>query len=331
MATKQSAPAAPPLSTKAFPDPIPEILPFGTVTLFAGAPAVGKTTMLAEWCRAWRDGSPINGYPTTRPTQLFYITGDRPWAEYAPMFAAVGFPEIEHYALVEDNTVSLADLRNPHKSHETFNTILDRLPLKPGAHVFIDPVSPLFITGDPNRQRDVAVSMIGFSRRCHERQINLTCTVHFGKQKADPKQQYARPQDRIAGSTSFAGFSCTQVYLCDPAGPKQPYYLMGWNPRHHAAEEFKFTRDKTGLFVPYTGKAEEPAAPESLEQVCRCFPTAPEQITLEALVMQAQIQHGLSRPTVKRALSTLIQAQRVLRMGRGQYRRVRPLAVPQSV
>lgn len=330
--SKQRESSAPPpvRSTSTFPDPIPGIIPFGTVTLFAGAPASGKTTMLADWCQRWRSGRSICGHATNPPTAFWYISADRPWLEYQPMFEAAGFPDIPHYAIVEDPTISLADLRNPREAHNVFARVLDKLDVQPGAHVFVDPISPLFITGDPNRQRDVAASMIGFSRRCFERQINLTCTVHFAKQKADPKQRYHRPQDRIAGSTSFAGFSCTQVYLCDPEPPKQPYHLMGWNPRHHAPEEFQFVRDaSSNLFIPYQVEAITESA-STLECVLRCFPTPPENISLEALVIAVKIAHGLSRPTVKRALQSLIEHRRVLRMGRGSYRRVQPMAVPSA-
>lgn len=305
-----------------FLDPIPGIIPFGTVTLFAGAPGSGKTTVLADWCRRWRDGQPICGHPTNPPTAFCYISADRPWLEYQPMFDAAGFSDIPHYALVGDGSISLADLRKPFQSHTVFETVLDKLNIPPGSHVFVDPISPLFITGDSNRQRDVAVSMIGFSRRCQERQINLTCTVHFAKQKADPKQRYNRPQDRIAGSTSFAGFSCTQIYLCDPEPPKQPYTLLGWNPRHHAPEEFKLLRDPaSNLFVPYEG---ESAPVDSSEAVLACFPPAPTEIPLTTLLIDIKTLHGLSRKTVYRALDTLIQARRVIRMGKGKYRRVQP-------
>jgi len=313
--------APPPTASTPFPDPIPGIIPFGTVTLFAGAPGVGKTTMLAEWCRRWRDGLTICGHATTRPTAFCYITADRPWSEYVPMFAAAGFGDIPHYALADDTTRSLADLRDPKKVAEVFSRTLDQLQIPPGAHVFVDPISPLFIVGDPNKQRDVAVSMLGFSRRCTEYQINLTCTVHFGKQKSDPRQRYTRPQDRIAGSTSFAGFSCTQIYFCDPEPPQQPYSLLGWNPRHHPAEDFKFVRDDAGLFVPFH---EELVADDTAEQVLGCLPPNGEDIPVNTLVVAVKVHHNLSRRAVYLALDALIRQRRVLRMGRGKYRRIQP-------
>lgn len=316
-------PVAPALAAP-FPDPIPGVIPFGTVTLFAGAPAAGKTTILADWCKAWRDGTPIHGHATHTPTALAYLSADRSWATNAVIFDRIGYPDIPHYSLIDDSTVSLADLRKPFQSHDTFENILQRLDAKgmlpPGAHLIVDPVT-LFVTGDANKMRDVAVSFIGFSRRCKERQINMTLTAHMGKQKADKNQQYTRPQDRIAGSTAFAGFSHTQVYILDPESEERPWHTLGWNPRDTAPEEFKITRGPDGLFIPYT---DEHAEDTTAELVLMAFPDPPHEISMADLTAQVKIDYAISRATLARALDRLIQARRVVRMGRGRYRQVRP-------
>lgn len=308
-----------------FPDPIPGILPFGTVTVFAGAPGAGKTTLLADWCRSWRDGLPILGHATTRPTAFAYICGDRRWASYAPMFEAVGFADIPHYVLAEDASISLADLRKPFKAHDRFDKALDALQVVPGTIVLVDPAAPLYITGDTNRTCDVASSLIGFSRRCSEREITILATAHFSKQKADPRQRYLRPQDRISGSTSFAGFSDTQIYLIDAEPPKQPYSTLGWVPRHGAPQEFKLVRDpETGLFVPFDAERHDTGAEETLQALLSVFPAPPDRIGLDALLDAAKTAQKLSRAKLFRLLQALIQQGRVLRMGRGKYRLIKP-------
>lgn len=305
-------PAAP------FPDPIVGILPFGTVTIFAGAAGVGKTAMLAEWCRRWRDGLTICGKPTNTPTAFYYMAADRQWKSHQQWFDAVGFGDIPHYSIADDPAFSLDKLKNPQNALncflEAFNKLRDgRHAPEPGAHVFVDPVSPLYIAGDPNRARDVAGSLLRLSRVAQQYQVNLTCTAHFGKQKTDPKEQYTRPQDRIAGSGAFAGFSDTQIYLIDPVPPQQPYHILGWNPRHAPLEEFHFVRNTQGLFVPYELFAEM----DREEKVLACVPVDPTPVSLIVHAIEKAI--GMPVKTAERYLSQLVKAGRITKVRRGVY------------
>lgn len=236
-----------------FPDPIPGIIPFGTLTIFAGAPAVGKTTMLVDWMRRWKDGRPIWGHPTHPPPGgFYYVAADR--GQTAEQFhAKVGFSEDVHfYSVVSaDSGIDHTNFhKDAHGAQLLTSTIVAMNP-QPGSHLFIDPLAPLFITGNQNRSRDVAASLVGLSRIIEERQINITGVCHFAKQKANKNDRYTRPQDRISGSGAFSGFSDTQIFLVDPEPPHQPYYVLGWNPRHHKPEEFKCIRDE--WFEPYVG------------------------------------------------------------------------------
>jgi len=307
--------ATPISACQAFPDPIPGVMPFGTVTIFAGAPGVGKTAMLADWCTRWRDGKPIWGHATNRPTAFYYLAADRQWASHATWFALAGFPDIPFYSLADDLSFDVRQLAHARHAHDHFLQCFNRLDPIPGAHVFVDPVAPLFIAGDPNRSRDVAVSMLRFSRLAADRQINITCTAHFGKQKTDPKEQYTRPQDRIAGSGAFAGFTDTQIYLIDPAPPKQPYHILGWVPRHAGPEEFHTVRDANGLFVPY-GLYEEL---ERLDQALNCVSTDPTPAGIVLQRMQTGL--GFSVATAERYLSQLVKLGRVSKPRRGIYQR----------
>lgn len=306
-----------------FLDPIPGVIPFGTVTIFAGAPGVGKTAILAEWCRRWRDGQTICGHPTNKPTAFYYIAADRQWASHAIWFNLAGFPEIPFYSLADDTSFDIRQLVHARHAHDHFLLCFNKLDPIPGSHVFVDPVAPLFIAGDPNRSRDVAVSMLKFSRLAADRKINITCTAHFAKQKTDPKEQYTRPQDRIAGSGAFSGFSDTQIYLCDPNPPKQKYHLLGWNPRHAPAEEFHFTRGKDGLFVPYKGLVDESKDPtkDRPTQVFALIPDTESGIEMSDLLDQAKEQLGISRATLNRDLDILMARGLIIRDAFGHYKR----------
>lgn len=311
-----------PVATR-FPDPIPGILPFGTVTVFAGAPGVGKTAMLADWIVRWRQGRKIWGHVTHAPTQFCYLAADRQWASHQRWFDLVGYSDVPRYSLADDARFDLAELVKPFNALDLFRRALDQCnngqPPVPGAHVIVDPVSPVFIAGSPNASRDVARSLLGFSRECQQRQINLTVTAHFAKQPTDKNARYQRPQDRIAGSYAFSGFSDTQIYLVGPELPDQPWHILGWNPRLAPPGEFECTRDpETGLFVPYDHLKEDEVA----AQVYDCFEVMGAS-PLGAIGDRAQAQYGHSLATVKRALERLAKQGRIVKIKRGQYGRVR--------
>lgn len=302
-----------------FPDPIPGIIPFGTLTLFAGAPGVGKTAMLADWCARWRDGRTICGKATNRPTGFYYLAADRQWKSHQQWFDAVGFSDIIHYSIADDLLYDLAKIQKSFNAIVCFEEAVRRLNPIPGSHLFVDPASPLFIAGDPNRARDVAASLLRFSRVAQQLQICITCTAHFGKQKGDPREQYVRPQDRIAGSGAFAGFSDTQIYLVDPLPPDQAYHILGWVPRHGPSEEFHFTRNDQGLFVPYQAYAEQ----EQTELILECVPYEPTStIVIIRTVQDAHPDYPVR--TIERKLTILLKEHRIHKVRRGVYVRTKP-------
>jgi hypothetical protein len=306
----------------AFLDPIPGIIPFGTLTVFAGAPGVGKTAMLADWIQRWRKGREIWGCKTNPPNQFAYIAGDRHWASHAEWFEAAGFPEIPHYSIVDDLSIDPAEYANAGGALELFDKCLNRAadgyPPVPGALVVVDPAIPLFIAGNQNSPRDVARSLVTMARTARKRLYTLIVVGHFGKQKADAKDQYLRPQDRIAGSYAFSGFSDTQIYLIAPE-EQRPFYMLGWNPRHQAPQEFACARDtKTGLFIPYDVIAEDKVASE----VWDCF-EATGPTTRAVILDRVRERHGYSDATIKRALSRLLDEHRIAKLGRGRYAKVK--------
>lgn len=323
--SSETAPPANQAPATAFPDPIPGVIPFGTVTIFAGAPGVGKTAMLADWIVRWRDGRTIWGHLTNCPTQFCYLAADRQWASHQQWFNAVGYPDIPRYSVVDDPEFKPSDLAQHHNALGLFAKALSKAnngqPPIPGAHVFVDPVSPLFIAGSPNSSRDVARSLIEMSRLTKQYAINLTVTAHFGKQIADKMSRYQRPQDRIAGSGAFSGFSDTQIYLCDPEPPDHPFHCLGWNPRHSRPEEFTCTRGDNGLFIPYDVMREDEVA----SQVLDCL-DATGATSIAVIAERVFDQYGYSRSSVKRAIERLLEQGRIARVGHGrstQYHRVK--------
>jgi len=294
----RTVPAPPPPT---YPDPIPGVIPFGTVTLVAGAPGVGKTAMLSEWIVRWRDGRQIWGHPTNQPTGFYYLAADRQWQSHQTWFNTVGFPDIPRYSLADDPSLNLDWVRQPSNAIKLFERCLDHLKPLPGGHVFVDPIAPLFIVGDQNRPRDVAITLFHFSRFAKRYQINITAAAHFSKQKMDAQTQYRRPMDRISGTGAFVGYSDTQVWLIDPEPPEQPYHIFGWRPRHSKEENFKVTRTDTCLFIPYTEDGEETRLLLELIPYDRSISTG----ELADLVFEAM---GMNKRTLYRRLIDLREA-----------------------
>jgi hypothetical protein len=303
-----------------WPDPIPGLLPFGTLTIFAGAPGVGKTTMLLEWLRRWRDGRTICTHPTTGPTWVYYVCADRGLLR-EDFYALAGFSEqLSFYSVVSaDSGLNVDDLQKSTHGKDLLRHVLTALQPIPGSHLIIDPISPLFISGSPNAQRDVAASLIRLSRTIEEYQINITGTAHFGKQKADKNDRYRRPQDRISGSGAFSGYSDTQIYLVDPE-VKQPYYLLGWNPRYSKPEEHKFTREQ--WFVPYIGLDDVGVDPDRPTQIAELLPVDGLRYTEWSDL--AQHTFSISERTFERAFALLKDRGIILKDDDGRWHRITP-------
>jgi hypothetical protein len=265
--------------------------------------------MLVDWIRRWLDGRTICGHSTNSPTHFYYVVADRGQTEEA-FYQRIG-PNEDHtdfvtfYSVV--STTSGIDHTNFHKdAHggQLLAYVISTLNPAPGSHLIIDPLAPLFITGNQNRTRDVAASLVSLSRIIEERQINITGTWHFAKQKADKADRYRRPQDRISGSGAVSGFSDTQVYLVDPE-PNQPYYILGWNPRHHPPEEHKFIRKD--WFVPYVGLCDVGDTPET-DRPTQLLELIPEEgIRAAELADLASDKFDISPRSVFRDLKTLTE------------------------
>lgn len=280
--------------------------------------------MLVDWMRRWRDGRTIWGHSTNPPVGgFYYVCADRGQTE-DEFHAKVGFSDDVHFYSVV-SAQSGIDHTNFHKdAHggQLLTHTIGALNPPPGSHLFIDPLAPLFITGNQNRARDVAASLVGLSRIIEERQINITGICHFAKQKGTKADRYTRPQDRISGSGAFSGFSDTQIYLVDPEPPQQDYYILGWNPRHHAPEEHKCTRDE--WFVPYVGLQDVGNTPENDRptQVAALLPE--EGLRFNDWAAAAQSAFDISESTFERDFRTLKTRNVIWKDDDGRWHRIKP-------
>ena len=144
----------------AFPDPIPGVLPFGTVSIFAGAPGAGKTTMFAAWCRRWREGKTICGYATNMPTGICYLAGDRGGNAARRIFLEAGVADLNFYSPMEDPSFDEETLLNHRVALEIMRNAIDKLDPQPGNLLNIDPAAPFYVPGSANEPRAVAAMLL---------------------------------------------------------------------------------------------------------------------------------------------------------------------------
>jgi RecA-family ATPase len=302
-------------SQVSYPDPIPGVIPFGTVNLLAGASGAGKTSLLVEWCRAWQQGGMIFGKPVSHLSRIAYLSADRVWQkDHQIWFDRAGLPPIQHYALANDDAIP-STLWTQDKALDLFQHCLAQLSPDPGSLLIVDPMTPLFIAGDQNLPRPVARTLLEFSHTCQRRSLTIIAIAYVGKQRSNGSDRYTRLVDRIAGSGVFAGYSHTQMYLFEPER-RQPYYLFGWRPRHAKEEQYRLQRnEQTGLFEPY-----EPAKDDRLLKFLDLFPKDGLIITYDELVDQAKTI-PMSAATVKRILPLLVDSGDIEKVKRGHYRR----------
>jgi AAA domain len=303
-----------------YPDPIPGIIPFGSICTFAGASGVGKTALYASWIAQWQAGEPICDHPTNCPTEIGVLVGDRRWQSHRQWLDAAGVADtIKHYSLRDDDSFPWNDLRLWPKISDLFNRALDKLNLKPGSLLLTDPMA-LWIPGRTNDYKDVAIGLGLIDRLIKPRLLTMLGIFHQSKQIADKSQQYSRPQDKILGSAATIGFSDTAMYLLGPEDLDTPYYGFGWVPHNAKAETFKFTRDIWGLFVPYVDLSDY----DNIEVIFEQIPTDTHGLTTGQLLHRLETKgYTISRATVFNCLKKLVLDGRVVQVKRGLYRRAK--------
>lgn len=246
------SPAPPAAAPPCYPDPIPGVIPFGSIFSFTGTSNTGKSHLLAQMLVALRDGQPIFGHMPNPPTAIGLLSGDRSWASNHVPFEKAGYGDIHVRSLADVdgfNWMNLLDKIGAIPEH--FARELDTLALPPGGLVVVDPVA-LWLPASMN-YKQTAVGMTLLRQITRPRQLTMGMMFHTHKIAADTKDRVLRPQDRILGSGAQTAYSDTVMYLVTPEELSKPYYEFGWIPHNAPSETFKLTKDEHGLFCPYVG------------------------------------------------------------------------------
>lgn len=290
-----------PAKAVSYPDPIPGYIAHGSINMLAGASGVGKSGFLAEWAARLRDGKTICGKPTHPPTSLGMISGDRQGSDHRKWLDEVGYPDMPHYALRDDDDFDWEQsLKTRAAAQTTMKRALTILGAQPGGLVFLDPIA-LFIPGNMSDYKNCAIGIAMLAKVFKEFDISVIAIAHTGKQKNDPNAAYTRPQDRILGSTALLGFSDTPMYFVELDGGHESEREFGWIPHHRAPERHLFRRNDKGLFIPYMDKVEN----ENSQKVLDAIPATTDGISTGELCDQLLETYGMSQSTVYRHLRVL--------------------------
>lgn len=303
-------PTAPP---PAFPDPIPGILPFGSISTLSGETGAGKNALVSEWVARFQTGRTICHHPTNAPTAIGMIAGDRRWRTAKTWLDVAGCAPIQHVSLRDDPTFKWAKLRDWRTTPQVFAEVLQQLALPPGGLLIVDPLA-LFLPGKVNDYKDMAIGLAMLDQVLHPLQLTTLGIFHQSKQSADQSKGYSRPQDRILGSAAQIGFSDTSMFLMTPSELAIDYYGFGWVPHNAPAETFEFTRARTGLFVPYKGmldESDEAQYDRPTQVLQQLVPDDTDGIDRQELVAKIVEQFGVSPATAYRDIDTLKKRRQV--------------------
>jgi len=312
---KPIEPIDPPKKPPELLDPIPGILRYETVNVLSGESGAGKTRLLITWTKQWLTGGHIWKWAVPALPQIAIIGADdhaedtRWWLEQAGVDPA----RVKIYQPFEDPNFKRIHQASVFQTARTPATLaalraailycLAQLNLQPGALVYFDPITPLFIWGDGNKAKDVAPTLLILKELCKEKHITLIVVVHHGKQKADPKDRYARHEDRVAGSHAVIAFSTTQIWLAAPeedeTGEENGPTLVGVKPRRQKPVVIQYCTDAVGLFMDWGEKPEPLNAEEDRIVTFALLIPADTFVTLDkARIETLERQLGVKRARI---------------------------------
>ena len=304
--------------------PIPRFLPAWQPHFLSGPPGGGKTCLLASIVKSLLAGEPVFGKACNPVPFVGLIAADREWSDGQQWYTAAGCPDLPYFSLI-DSDVPTLKLKKPGYPIQLLDEIFsEHFKAPPNSLLIIDPIS-YWTGGDMNRYMQVYLAMIELNRFCLRNQCTIIGLAHTGKQKADAKERYARPQDRINGSAALLGCSGTQMALETPDQTEGDFYRFTWVPHHAQAESFDLERDaETGLFrLVADGPPDIGAKTSPHPQVLRLIPHAPSNpVTPQLLLRLASTnQVEVSRKTVFRCLKLWLDAGVVEQVAPGRYLR----------
>lgn len=239
-------------------DVIPKLMPAWQVHLFSGASGSGKTTLAAQLLAAISRGEPFFDWQPRKVSFIGVLAADREWGDHRQWFEEAGIGDVPAHSLVDDPARGLAWVRQFRgRRHMLFRELVKALAqqhlgqdsLPPDSLLLLDPVS-LFLGGELNHYDRVFQHMLDMNQYALQNQVTVLAIAHAAKQKADKRERYTRPQDRVAGSTAQTACAGTTFHLAPPSETEEDWAELTAVPHHAQAATLRLDRGHRGLFVP---------------------------------------------------------------------------------
>lgn len=308
--------AAPAAEPEALPWIVEGVLPPGQVHLIGGAPRAGKTAFECWMASHILRELPFLGHRTHRPPAWAAVILDRAPEDRLFWWNRAGIEPLPHYCLAEDGTVDLERLGRLSRRgfFDLLVQILDNFSLPRGSVVTID-VANALVADSRSTYLSGFTSGLQLSKLAHARGLTILALMHGSKQVGDTSSRYVRPTDRIIAGTGFLGAVGTVAYLASAkesgCHATPAWQDFGWEPHHHAAQDFRLERTGNGLFCLQDSAERDierkvkPAERLRPEDLLPYVPYAPNYIEAAHLVDRVRELHDVSRATIYRWLKEL--------------------------
>lgn len=290
-------------------------IPRQQCSILAGASGAGKTTLvmqvLADWCND-KTFTPALKFDATK---IAYLVADRTCEEVRIRKKRLHIPDekMQVYGIQDDLSFDLKNLKEGELALRTalhkFSNDYDML--------VIDPIA-LFISGDTNNFREVAISLMKIGRIAIEKNITIFAVHHASKSRSD--FTFKRPQDRINGSGAFQGFSGTQMVLIEGKEDDKAYDSLFVIPHMGPMQTTLLVRDEVGDFAVLEQNNTDIVQRGKLEIMFDKIPYG-EPFHITTIHRLAEDQ-GVSRSAAFKLVKEMLEDKTMKKVGRGEYCRV---------
>lgn len=281
---------------------IQDILPKGTMNLFAGPSGAGKTRLWFQMMRDWKNTSKVFG-KTCLPAKFAYLCYDRSLSSVMETIESVGALGVADW--IESRVAERNPTFPPHLS--------DAMPDCENAVLILDGLVG-FVGG---KIVDFGVVSNVLQRATEWAEASgITIIGILNSTKTREGESITNPRQMVIGSTAWAAYAET-VMILQPLAPlavddtRRAMYFL---PRNKPEFQMELAIEN-GLFIPY----DDPSNKKRLTQFLNAIPSNQDIDTASLLDIGAKL--NLPRRTIERYIKALVEQDKLKQKTKGVYRR----------